>query len=126
MGTVHQDTPTVFLLLLSPVPMDRPWTEGVFGPLLPCPQLGGQHHCPPEQSITAGPHRGHCATRDKDVTPWGSPPLSPVTGQEGWPDPHHHVPAFGGPTITPRTAHHPWPLLRSLRDCKGQGCEGTL
>lgn len=46
MGTVHQDTPTVFLLLLSLFPMDMPWAEGVAGPLLPCPQLGGNTIAP--------------------------------------------------------------------------------
>lgn len=35
-------------------------------------------------------------------------------------------PSFWGVPPSPRrTEHHPWPLLRSLRDCEGQGCERT-
>lgn len=47
-------------------------------------------------------------------------------GQKGWLDPYCHIPHLGGSTIAPRMEHRCWPPPRSLRNHKGQRCEGTV
>lgn len=127
MGTVHWDTLCSYCCChLFPMEMTR--AEGVARPLLPCPQLGGAtplpprtgHHCwHPPRSLRSRKGQGcegthHGAVPHHNLSPGRKGGQTPTTSR-----------LLGVPLSPPRTEHHPWPLLRSLRDCEGRGCEGT-
>lgn len=80
-----------------------------------------EHHCwPPPRSLRNREGQGREGTHHGAV-----PHCSLSLGRKGGQTPTTMSQLLGVPPSPLRTEHHPWPPPRSLRDCEGQGCEGT-